>query len=100
MPRYLDMWTGSQPARGYFMTAGKQTTNLASINKTALGQLPVAVASYEEQERIVSMLSAMELRINRDAGMLSKYQALKQGLMHDLLTGKVRVTTTQGVAHV
>jgi len=40
----------------YFFEAGKQTTNLASINITKLRALPVPMPSLREQERLVSAL--------------------------------------------
>jgi type I restriction enzyme S subunit len=62
-PDYLNVWTGATPARRYFMLAGKQTTNLASINKTALSQLPVALPPRAEQTAIATILSDMDAEI-------------------------------------
>ena len=45
LPDYLNIWTTTSSARRYFLLAGKQTTNLASISKSSLGGLPVAVPS-------------------------------------------------------
>ena len=39
LPEFLNAWTSSPAARRYFLLAGRQTTNLASINKTSLGQI-------------------------------------------------------------
>ncbi|OIP44089.1 MAG: hypothetical protein AUK47_01635 [Deltaproteobacteria bacterium CG2_30_63_29] len=88
---YLDSWTGSAPARRYFMVAGKQTTNLASINKTALGRLPVAVPGLREQAGIVEALALQQEQVDREQELFGKLRTLKQGLMDDLLTGNVRV---------
>ncbi|HEX2688438.1 MAG TPA: restriction endonuclease subunit S [Kofleriaceae bacterium] len=92
LPEFLSAWTGASRAKAYFMVAGKQTTNLASINKTQLGRLPVLLPSRAEQERILNVLSSCEEWIALEGVELAKLRVLKQGLMEDLLTGRVRVT--------
>ena len=59
-PKYVS-WYGNIMGRGYFMGAGKQTTNLASINMTKLSGLPVAIPPSAEQAEIVSEI---ELRLS------------------------------------
>ena len=88
---FLDIWTGSPSARRYFMVAGKQTTNLASINKTALGQLPVVLPSVVEQSAILNLLHTADEACTTEAETVGKLRTLKRGLMDDLLTGRVRV---------
>ena len=90
-PDYLNVWTGATPARRYFMLAGKQTTNLASINKTALGQLPVALPPRAEQEALATVLSDMDAEIAALEAKLAKARQLKQGMMQELLTGRIRL---------
>ncbi len=92
LPAFLDAWTGAPPAKRYFMVAGKQTTNLASINKTALGGLPVLLPGLAEQRAIAHIIAAHEERATSESTGLAKLHLLKQGLMEDLLTGRVRVT--------
>lgn len=87
-PDYLSAWTGGESARRYFMVAGKQTTNLASINKTALSQLPVALPPFSEQQSIANVLRNMDAFIESLEQLLSKKRNLKQGAMQELLTGK------------
>ena len=95
---FLNIWTGSDQARRYFMVAGKQTTNLASINKTALGQLPVAMPPVREQRAIVKVLAENDGQISSETADATKLRTLKQGLMDDLLTGRVRVPLTDEAA--
>jgi type I restriction enzyme, S subunit len=80
-PEYLNVWTSGASARRYFLVAGKQTTNLATINKTALGHLPVALPPLPEQTEIATILSDMD----------SEIAALKQAMMQELLTGRIRL---------
>ncbi len=91
-PEYLNAWTGSEPARRYFMLAGKQTTNLASINKTALGLLPVAHPQTKaEQEAIARVFSDMDAERVAIEAKLAKARQIKQGMMQELLTGRIRL---------
>lgn len=92
LPEYLNAWTSGAPARRYFMLAGRQTTNLASINKSALGALPVAVPpSLDEQRRIAEALIDADALIDSLEQLLTKKRQIKQGAMQELLTGKRRL---------
>ena len=55
-PRYFS-WYGNSRGYEYFLAQGKQTTNLASINKSVLAALPIAVPPPEEQAEIVRRVS-------------------------------------------
>jgi hypothetical protein len=46
---------------------------------------------YEEQCRIAERLSAIEIMRDIETLQLAKLRCLRDGLMHDLLTGRVRV---------
>jgi type I restriction enzyme, S subunit len=98
LPEFLSAWTGSSHARRYFMVAGKQTTNLASINKTALGQLPVSVPHITEQQAVVEVITRSSIRLESEQAESEKLRALKYGLMEDLLTGRVRIAVNEEIA--
>jgi type I restriction enzyme S subunit len=49
----------------------------------------------EEQLRITKTASIYDFRIRKEEAYLNKLKLQKQGLMHDLLTGKVRVKNTK-----
>ena len=51
-PKYVSWW-GNSRGLDYFLRAGKQTTNLASINKSVLGSLPISLPLPLEQAEIV-----------------------------------------------
>lgn len=51
-PKLLS-WYANTCGQQYFLEHGKQTTNLASINMTKLGALPVPVPPLREQARIL-----------------------------------------------
>lgn len=69
-----------------------QTTALPSVNQTQLGRVLVSFpGNGDEQARIVSYLDSQDSLIESEIAVFRKLQAIKKGLMHDLLTGKVRV---------
>jgi len=90
-PQFLNFLTASVSARKYFMVAGKQTTNLASINKTALGQLPVPIPPLAEQQAIAEALSDVDGLLGGLEKLIAKKRAIKTGAMQQLLTGKTRL---------
>ena len=91
-PAYLRMWSSGSVSRRYFLVAGKQTTNLASISKTALSQLPVAVPPLHEQDAIAEALSDVDALLAGLDRLIAKKRDLKQAAMQQLLTGRTRIS--------
>lgn len=62
--------------------------------------LPTTVVRPEpdEQERLVTEAQALDLRVAGEVLHLKKLRTLKQGLMDDLLTGRVRVNVEEATA--
>lgn len=56
--KFISHWANTVGAT-HFLQQGKQTTNLASISKKTLGQLPIKLPSAEEQKEIVERIEAM-----------------------------------------
>lgn len=65
---------------------GRDVANSASLNR-----LSFSWPLKEEQERIVSRFAGLESSRLADVVPLEKLRLMKAGLMHDLLTGRVRV---------
>lgn len=70
-PHYLSMLVGSSYGKKYFLRASKQTTGIATINKTQLKEFPVLSPPLELQhkfekifERIVSTTKQYKLLLN------------------------------------
>ena len=61
------------------------------ISRGALGRLRIRVPSLEEQAAIATILSDMDAEIAALEAKLSKARLIKQGMMQELLTGKVRL---------
>ena len=83
-------------ARRYFLVAGKQTTNLASINKTSLGDLPVILPPKREQHAIADALGDVDGLLDNINSLIAKKRDLKQAAMQQLLTGQTRLPGFSG----
>ncbi len=57
-PKYVSWWANHR-GLDYFLRGGKQTTNLASINKTELCALPISLPPGEEQSEIVHRVETL-----------------------------------------
>jgi type I restriction enzyme, S subunit len=81
---YLSRYLASPAARAYFLRCAKQTTGIASINKTQLSAFPVGVPPLPEQRRIAAILDhADALRAKRRQA-LGTLDALTQSIFLDM----------------
>ena len=94
----------SHSSRGFFyylLTSIKlgqfaSTTALPSLSGQQIGAIEVRVPSPGEQSAIATVLSDMDAEIAALERRLQKTRAIKQGMMQDLLTGRVRLVETEG----
>lgn len=61
------------------------------ISKGNLSSILIPVPSHDEQLRIVSVLSSIDKEISTETDVLRKIKVVKQALMQQLLTGKIRL---------
>jgi type I restriction enzyme S subunit len=66
-------------------------TSQPALSMNHLRLLPVALPPIPEQIQIAEIGSAHDARLRAEEAYRAKLQQVKQGLMADLLTGKVRV---------
>jgi type I restriction enzyme, S subunit len=64
----------------------QQTTGIRNLKLTDLLSEKLLVPSLPEQRKIARILSTLDDLIERTEALIAKYRAIKQGLMHDLLT--------------
>ncbi|MEX2402404.1 MAG: restriction endonuclease subunit S [Rhodothermales bacterium] len=70
-------------------SAGKTATHI--VSKSRFSDLAFLVPSISEQEAIAETLSDMDAEIDALKARRDKTQAIKQGMMQELLTGKTRL---------
>lgn len=95
LPHFLVALLSSQYAKVYFLRTAKQTTNLASTNKTTIGQFPVLLPSLDEQSELLAALKSetgqidrTEEKTQREISLLREYRTR---LIADMVTGKLDV---------
>lgn len=88
--RWIGYFLSSQRAQAQFAMLNDAGAK-AGLNLPAVGRLKIGLPrSVDERERIVAILDAHESEIVAYQASLSKLRSMKQGLMDDLLTGRVR----------
>ena len=88
-PRYLWWLLCFIKAKGFFLAAKGQVNN--TFNSNELGEVRITLPSINEQMAIDTVLKSHDTRIRTEEQYRDKLKLQKKGLMHDLLTGKVRV---------
>lgn len=66
------------------------------ISKKDLSELDIIVPDFLEQKAIAQVLSDMDSEIEQLEKKLAKYQQIKQGMMQELLTGRIRLADADG----
>jgi len=69
-----------------FIAGASVGTTRSSINTEILQSLPVQLPPLPEQNAIASVLAAVDRAIEQTEALIAKYQRIKTGLLHDLLT--------------
>ena len=92
-PYYLTYYAQSPDGKDFFFKNGKHTTNLASINKTVLSNLPVPIHPIQRQIQIVkdieSRLSVCDKIEQSITETLEKSEALRQSILKKAFEGKL-----------
>lgn len=61
-------------------------TSYPAINPTNLGKIYIPIPKDDEQKIIANLFKTIDIKINNENEVLSKYKQIKQGLMKKLLT--------------
>ena len=90
--KFISYW-GNSFGKSYFEKSGKQTTNLASINKTVLSNFPIPLSSLEEQQHIINMLGdimsqidAMDIEVENG---IQRAETLRQSILKKAFSGQL-----------
>jgi type I restriction enzyme, S subunit len=101
LPEFLIIILCSDIARKHWLSRAKPAVNQASINQRDVCALPVPVPPDKDEQKVIAkILFALRTQIHRLYSLLEAQQNLKTSLMHELLTGKVRVNNLilEGIA--
>jgi type I restriction enzyme, S subunit len=71
-----------------FMTQISSNTNLGVLD---IKKIRICVPTVEEQHKIASIISTIDMNISKEQDRKYKLEHLKRGLMQKLLTGKIRL---------
>jgi type I restriction enzyme, S subunit len=70
---------------------------VSGVSSEDVASIPVPCPPVQEQDQIIERIIANNSRIGAEESYLNKLKEQKKGLMHDLLTGRVRVTDLQEI---
>ena len=87
---FLLFWLVSRYGQDEIINSALGTTR-TTINITPFKNLKIPLPTLPEQQKIAEILSQIDQTIEKEQQYKEKLQKIKQGLMQDLLTGKVRV---------
>jgi type I restriction enzyme S subunit len=76
---------------GRFAEIAVQTTSMAHLTAVRFSAMPIPVPPLSEQEAIVEKYTTIGHAVDQNVDELRRLNRLKQGLMGDLLSGRVRV---------
>ena len=68
-----------------------EASGVPSLNAKTIELIEKQFPKFEEQTRIAQILSDMDTEINALENKLNKYKMIKQGMMQNLLTGRIRL---------
>ncbi|HEY9801787.1 MAG TPA: restriction endonuclease subunit S [Leptolyngbyaceae cyanobacterium] len=89
---YLNIWLNLPSTQLLIRRYATPGVHQVNINPTNLRKILIALPdTISEQKQIVEKVSVIDSRIGEEEAYLEKLKLQKKGLMHDLLTGKVRV---------
>lgn len=91
LSRFALLWLNSQEVWRYWRNMCATSSGLYTINRLALEELTIPVPCQREQQELADLWKDLSVRLHQEKSNLKKLQVIKQSLMNDLLTGRVRV---------
>ncbi|GAA1995299.1 restriction endonuclease subunit S [Nocardiopsis rhodophaea] len=90
-PRFIEAWLSTETARSYFRTHAKSAISQASINQQDVLACPIPDMTLPQQDTFLKQIKFVDACLSSDEAELVKLRNLKDGLMDDLLSGRVAV---------
>ncbi|KUM90473.1 hypothetical protein AQI94_01305 [Streptomyces pseudovenezuelae] len=91
-PGFTETWLGSSTVKRYFLQRAKSAISQASINGDDVRDCPFPKMDVPGQLAFLKRLDAVEGQRMAEVVELAKLRQLKQGLVGDLLAGRVAVS--------
>jgi type I restriction enzyme S subunit len=92
LPEFFAYLVQSTYGKAYFLKVAHKTTNLACINSTKLKAFPALIPpTLDEQREIISILDAIDRKIDLHHRKRAILDELFRTLLHKLMTGEIRV---------
>ena len=85
-PKFLFVYLSSEFGRAHARKECKSAINQASLGQGDIKNLKIHLPSLSEQRRIAEILDTIDEAIQKTEALIVKLKAMKQGLLHDLLT--------------
>lgn len=95
LPMFLYLQCISKTSRMFFLSSAK-TATMTTIDQIIIGKCPILRPPLSEQRRIAEVLSDTDTYISSLKKLITKKEAIKQGIMQELLTGKKRLPGFNG----
>lgn len=95
LPMFLYLQCISKTSRMFFLSSAK-TATMTTIDQIIIGKCPILRPPLSEQRRIAEVLSDTDAYISSLKKLIAKKEAVKQGVMQELLTGKKRLPGFSG----
>ena len=94
-PEFVAFFLATNIARKYFIDSATKTTNLASTNKTHLGNIYLPIPNIKEQITIVEKIKkefiTLDLAITSQHAQIKNLKEYKATLINSAVTGKIKV---------
>ena len=91
LPDFVNTYLGLERGRRQLLQRVTTSAGNHNINANSIRLIRLPVPRPAEQERLAELATAFRNRCDALVAMVDALQNLKKSLMHDLLTGKVRV---------
>jgi len=89
VPEFASVQIGSMRGKRYFLKAGKQTTGIASINKTQLSGFPFLMPPHALQQKFFTICKALKTKTESLAVLQAEADTLFASLSQSAFRGKL-----------
>jgi type I restriction enzyme S subunit len=96
-PRFLEGYVAGEKYWNWVRLMSMRSGQ-PGINGNEYAQLPIELPAIAEQTAIATVLSDMDTEIESLESKLAKAREIKQGMMQELLTGKIRLVKSSAVS--